>query len=711
MSGLGGDHLWAYRVLGPEEVVRHYSEKVLTFDLFDQTTPATTDDDTSLAVAEGFVPPLGGYDAKIITKKRCSTELAFSHIPEFADEASDLSEFSETLFAEGNRFEDSLVGQFMAIGPKAVQISCLTSNTRNDIRASVTAATASGATVIELVGENDRDDVKAGIITMAEGSRAKRAFATEMLLAAPNNVKVIANPRLAVTPDMSRIGEPDFLMRSETDQPNGRPAWLGVDAKMHRAIDPVKKHQMDYVTFADMAAGRNKSGTLPMTGRAHIEDAIQLVHYRDMLAAHGFGNPKEEFGYIIGKAVDTLGLIAVRMDLNAAAYKNNKASAVELYKDGFTQAVQVVAGARSAGVYPKPRKNALCGECPFRDTCRQIWEDTDEVSVLQGVTATAIPVLEELAIHTIADLASMPLDTPGIKNDWIDVARVYDSARKSGKFYAYRKRGLKQFRVDLRPAALFVDMENSVAMADTLLDPRAEMIVYQWGVHSMNYELDSEGKVTGQRYNDAAGQAATHIQFDSFEHTGDAERKVFADFWAYVQKARRAAIKTYGSADKFGVYVWSEAEKTSFKHLTTKHAGAAGIPTMDEMETFIEAHVIDQLKVCRQLVFPVESYSIKDIAKVILDRDGNHFEWPMEDAGGAASTIWYAKACEGDQGMVAKVRAYNKADTEIQVQIQNQFIRVARSLKDSGWKQIERLDRFYTQNPDSFTKLEEEMSD
>ena len=58
---------------------------------------------------------------------------------------------------------------------------------------------------------------------------------------------------------------------------------------------------------------------------------------------------------------------------------------------------------------------------------------------------------------------------------------------------------------------LFVDMENSVAMADTLLDPRAEMIVYQWGVHSMNYELDSEGKVTGFRYNDAAGQAATHI--------------------------------------------------------------------------------------------------------------------------------------------------------------------------------------------------------
>jgi hypothetical protein len=96
---------------------------------------------------------------------------------------------------------------------------------------------------------------------------------------------------------------------------------------------------------------------------------------------------------------------------------------------------------------------------------------------------------------------------------------------------------------------------------------------------------------------------------------------------------------------------------------------------------------------------------------MILDRDGNHFEWPMEDAGGAASTIWYAKACEGEQGMIEKVRAYNKADTEIQVQIQNQFIRVARSLKDSGWKPIERLDRFYTQNPDSFTKLEEEMSD
>ena len=701
----------AYRVLGPEGVARRSPEKVLTFDLFGQNTPAVTDDDTPVAVADGIVPPLGGYDAKIITNKKCATELAFSNMPEFADQVLAPSQFTETLFAEGNRFEDSLVGQFMAIGPKATQISCLTSDTRKGIRAATSAATQSGATVIELVGENDRDDVEAGRITMAEGSRAKRAFATEILLAAPNNVKVITNPRLAVTPDMTRIGEPDFLMRSETNQPNGRPAWLGVDAKMHRAIDTAKRHQMDYVTFADMAAGHNVSGTLPTTGRAPIEDAIQLVHYRDMLAAHGFGNPKEEFGYIIGKAVAGLGLIAVRMDLNAKAYKNNKTSAVELYKDGFTQAVQVVANARSAGVFPKPRKNALCPECPFRDTCRKIWEDTDEVSVLQGVTATALPVLEELEIHTIADLASMPLDTPGIKNDWIDVARVYDSARKSGKSYAYRKRGLETFRVDLRPAALFVDMENSVAMADTLLDPSAEMIVYQWGVHSMNYELDSESKVTGQRYNDAAGQAATHIQFDSFEHTGEAERKVFADFWAYVQKARRAAIKTYGSADKFGVYAWSDAEKHMFKHLTSKHADAPGIPTMDEMDAFIEAHVIDQLKVCQQLVFPVESYSIKDIAKMILDRDGNHFEWPMEDAGGAASTIWYYKACEGDQDMVTKVRAYNKADTEIQVQIQNQFIRVARSLKDSGWKQIERLDRFYTQNPDSFAELEEEMSD
>ena len=99
------------------------------------------------------------------------------------------------------------------------------------------------------------------------------------------------------------------------------------------------------------------------------------------------------------------------------------------------------------------------------------------------------------------------------------------------------------------------------------------------------------------------------------------------------------------------------------------------------------------------------------IAKMILSKDGTPFRWPMVDAGGAASTQWYAKAVDGDLEQVAKVREYNKADTEIQVQIWNQLIRVARSLKDSGFKPVERLDKFYNgETTISDVDFEAEMS-
>ncbi len=46
-----------------------------------------------------------------------------------------------------------------------------------------------------------------------------------------------------------------------------------------------------------------------------------------------------------------------------------------------------------------------------------------------------------------------------------------------------------------------------------------------------------------------------------------------------------------------------------------------------------------------------------------------NFSWPMDDASGANSTLWYKKAVEGDVKMKAKVREYNRYDTLAQVAI------------------------------------------
>jgi predicted RecB family nuclease len=41
----------------------------------------------------------------------------------------------------------------------------------------------------------------------------------------------------------------------------------------------------------------------------------------------------------------------------------------------------------------------------------------------------------------------------------------------------------------------------------------------------------------------------------------------------------------------------------------------------------------------------------------------------MEDAGGAASMLWYSKAIEGDEQMIKKIKEYNYYDTLAQVEI------------------------------------------
>ena len=624
------------------------------------------------------ISPQGGYAAKVaIASKRCKTELAMSNIDKYVAQALPTTEFMQELFDQGNAFEDTLIATVQATARRrSAVIDCFSGRDMEDIMEDVVEA-SQGAFVVTFEGDREGN------------SRELRGNATAAILANPGTVRFVMNGRLNATPDMTKIGEPDFIIR-DGDQDNGRPAWVGVDAKLHKAVKDHKSNTLDYVNLTDIIAGKTLSGQIPKTGRVPQEDALQLVHYREMLSAHGFGRVDERYGYVIGKSIDGLGLVAVRQDLTAKCYTHNKESAEDTYFRGFAEARKILTTAVGNSRIPKPRKNALCTDCQFRDICKDKWKKSDELTQLAGVTKIRAEKIEAAGIKSIKDLAHTPIaqaEELGIKPEWIDTARVFDSARESGKDYAYRARG-ESFKIDLRPVADFADMENSVSIGDSLLDPNAEMVVYQWGVHSVNYETTDAGEVS------AKNEDVKHVQFDSFRHTAHAERKVFADFWAYTQERIEEAINTHGSADAYGMYVWSGAEARILRHLAKKHAGKVGVPSIGEVEAFIENHVIDQLETAKQLVFPAASYSIKDIAKHI------GFEWPMADASGANSTLWYDHAVNAQpkserDNWIAKIRDYNRADTQAQVEIQKRFIRVARSLKDNEFKSVSRLDKFY----------------
>jgi hypothetical protein len=56
---------------------------------------------------------------------------------------------------------------------------------------------------------------------------------------------------------------------------------------------------------------------------------------------------------------------------------------------------------------------------------------------------------------------------------------VFDYYRNTGTFTAFIQRGVDMNKVlDLRREALFVDMENSMDIGDSQLDPTQSMLIY-----------------------------------------------------------------------------------------------------------------------------------------------------------------------------------------------------------------------------------------
>ena len=148
---------------------------------------------------------LGGYDAKIVSKKKCPTELAFNHIPDIAAQAVEHSEFTQSLFSEGNHFEDALMDQInaSALRGKSSELNCpigavATKKDQAEFKAALRSM-RTGVRVIALLGEEDRDQVAAGEITYEQSSRAAREFATKELLKKPRRHQSFDEPTFAFT--------------------------------------------------------------------------------------------------------------------------------------------------------------------------------------------------------------------------------------------------------------------------------------------------------------------------------------------------------------------------------------------------------------------------------------------------------------------------------------------------------------------------------
>jgi predicted RecB family nuclease len=539
---------------------------------------------------------------------------------------------------------------------------------------------------------------------MIEGARKKRfaviivddstrgeqlaQTATHALCESPEKVQVIWNAHLRPWRKVdgryewgTRSGKPDALVRSA--KAGGTWRWDPVDYKAHRVLERSSKPREWKTSFlVDHANSTNVS----LVGPFKKSDAMQLAHYVRMLEFHGLaGNGS---GGIVGTDNGQDLHQIIWMDLNEKAYDRNRMSALEVYDEKFAAAHAVAEQAakrredESVEAITRPEWKSECKTCVWREHCNDRLVEADDTTLLAGLTVAVARKLRERGISTVAELARLDIPTakvldskvgglndlvgnarelrhlatspvgtvlPGTNSnledvlvgngictvgalaqldiytaampdgiglvDHIDQARVVDYARLKKMTHIFRARDVPAVCIPRGNVEVHTDMEE-------------DGIIYMWG----NYLSwrSQNGKVR-----------TSYHPFVTFERDDAAEAQVFAEYWAFLNNWRAQAVEKFGE-NTFKVYHYTQAEDRCMRHIAKKHAGVDGIPTLEELEMFLSSEEWVDLYplLTKSLVWPCDDHSLKSLAKYV------RFMWRDSDPSGAASTLWFQKACD-----------------------------------------------------------------
>ena len=124
-----------------------------------------------------------------------------------------------------------------------------------------------------------------------------------------------------------------------------------------------------------------------------------------------------------------------------------------------------------------------------------------------------------------------------------------------------------------------------------------------------------------------------------------------------------------------GIFHYSPHERTWWKRFARRFEGKQNVPTLENVESFMNKYFVDLYEYSRKVALPLTGYSIKLLAPYA------GFYWSVDNAGGANSLLKYRDATNPSSPDSAKLSAqewlisYNRDDVRATYSVRS-FLRL-----------------------------------
>lgn len=587
--------------------------------------------------------------------------------------------------------------------------------------------------VVHLQDPEDRDD-KEAMTRWEDESHA--AFENP-------DVWFIINPRLRPVPERNLTGEPDAAIRSKSG------GWHPVDVKMHRELVGTAKATL--YSISDYKAPRVEDAVVEEhVGKPDLRDSIQLAHYYRMFEAYGYQSTGELWGAIIGRS----GRLVWRK-LDEGKYRNDRLDGTQQtpleYYDAEMEHRREIrrreVARRTLDLQPlaQPEWKSECGECPWRQVCHDELTETDDISLLPGVTPSKTKKLRKEGVNTVAQLAKLDYPTADLFTETIPADKLREEAetlpahrmsepagdllkkRGSSKDRAVEllnKYGFQTIgdltRIHKKTAAIgalkvaglgrMIDQSRVQRVGRVHLSREAQFVGFDRArlEVDIDFEDTSEhtymfGMLVSGRKVDSNGDRKTRSEYRAFcawENTEEAEAKAFADFWNELMR-----LRDYAAANRYGyrVYHYTQHEVHTIKKLAAKYHGVhADVPSEQDVEQFMNSrHWVDIYPiVLKDMIWPTSDYTVKSIAKYA------RHSWSGDGVDGALSLVWYEDVLNHPDEKVREQRkadllTYNRQDNEATLKVRDWITNLSETQRRPGEKlpSVADLDKRFRMRP------------